>query len=228
MLDLQAQTNNQGARVIAASAALALLADARRQPRAALFDVRERGAFEQARLTRAEHLTDDTFSEHTAQLETQVPIVVYCERGDVAPDFARRFTERGFPEVYIVDGGFDALVDELHAEPNEQPVPSPQWEPATETGTDFSAEFLVGDLVYSTATILNDGGVPGWEVDAVIAVPGSRGVVVRCGKLEADPRQRLYVVRFENQDGVLGAPVGCLPDELTQTAPVVAPTLVSE
>jgi len=41
-------------------------------------------------------------------------------------------------------------------------------------------------------------------------------VVVQIGAAAADMRQEIILVRFEDADGVLGPPVGCLPEELTQ------------
>ncbi len=76
--------------------------------------------------------------------------------------------------------------------------------------------FIVGDLVFARTELHNDGGVPDLQPDALLAAPGTPGVVVRVGHLEADARQTLYVVRFEDAAGVLGPPVGCLPEELTQ------------
>jgi len=76
--------------------------------------------------------------------------------------------------------------------------------------------FIVGDLVFARETLSNDGGIPDVPPDAVLAAARTRGVVVRVGHVEAEPSQTLYVVRFEDEDGVLGPPVGCLPEELTQ------------
>jgi nitrogen fixation protein NifZ len=73
-------------------------------------------------------------------------------------------------------------------------------------------------MVFARVALHNDGGVPEAEAEALLATAGTRGVVVRVGHVEAEPRQTLYVVRFEGADGVLGPPVGCLPEELTQEA----------
>ncbi|MBL8489789.1 MAG: nitrogen fixation protein NifZ [Rhodocyclaceae bacterium] len=77
-------------------------------------------------------------------------------------------------------------------------------------------QYDIGDLVYSTAAIVNDGGIPEVAPDALLAIPGTRGVVVNWGHVEAEPEQEIYLVRFEDEKGVLGPPVGCLPEELTQ------------
>ncbi|HTY99072.1 MAG TPA: nitrogen fixation protein NifZ [Rhodocyclaceae bacterium] len=62
----------------------------------------------------------------------------------------------------------------------------------------------------------DDGGIPDIDADALLASPGSRGVVVKAGHVEAAPDQEIYLVRFEDANGVLGPPVGCLPEELIQ------------
>ncbi len=76
----------------------------------------------------------------------------------------------------------------------------------------------IGDLVWSATGITNDGGIPGVAPDALLAGPGTRGVVVNRGHVEAEPEQEIYLVRFEDDAGNLGPPVGCLPEELTQDA----------
>ncbi|HEY6896013.1 MAG TPA: nitrogen fixation protein NifZ [Rhodocyclaceae bacterium] len=74
----------------------------------------------------------------------------------------------------------------------------------------------VGEVVYSLEPIENDGGIPGIAEDALLATPGRRGVVVMYGHSQVDPSKEVYLVRFEDADGVLGPPVGVLPEELTQ------------
>lgn len=80
-----------------------------------------------------------------------------------------------------------------------------------------SAEaYEIGELVFCRELLRNDGGIPGVAADAVLATPGRRGVVVNAGHAEFDPGQAIYLVRFEAEGGLLGPPVGCLPEELTQ------------
>lgn len=79
--------------------------------------------------------------------------------------------------------------------------------------------FEIGEIVFCREFLINDGGIPGVAADAVLATPGRRGVVVNAGHAEFDPRQAIYLVRFEGEGGALGdlgPPVGCLPEELTQ------------
>lgn len=79
--------------------------------------------------------------------------------------------------------------------------------------------YEIGEVVFSRELLVNDGGIPDVAADAVLATPGRRGVVVNAGRAESDPQQTIYLVRFEGEGGalgVLGPPVGCLPEELTQ------------
>ncbi len=87
-----------------------------------------------------------------------------------------------------------------------------------------TVRYEVGDMVFAAEDILNDGGMPGIaEEEGLIAPAGMRGVVVHFGVAELDESQEIYLVQFENgPDGSLGAPVGCLPEELTQDEPVSA------
>ncbi|HET7542572.1 MAG TPA: nitrogen fixation protein NifZ [Polyangiaceae bacterium] len=83
-------------------------------------------------------------------------------------------------------------------------------------GGSTPVRYIVGDMVFAREALHNDGGIPDAEAQALLAPSGTRGVVVRVGHVEADPRQTLYLVAFEGADGELGPPIGCLPEELTQ------------
>ena len=83
-------------------------------------------------------------------------------------------------------------------------------------------EYEIGDIVFATEAIMNDGGVPDIDPEAVLATPGRRGVVVNFGHVEAAPEIEIYLVRFEDEKGDLGPPVGCMTDELTQNIEVAA------
>lgn len=77
-----------------------------------------------------------------------------------------------------------------------------------------SQQLNPGDVVYAATEIRNDGGIPDIAPDAVMAAPGTRGVVVNIGHLEHDRERELYLVRFEDAELNLGPPTGCWPEEL--------------
>ena len=74
----------------------------------------------------------------------------------------------------------------------------------------------LGDMVWSRSALCNDGTIPDVPGDAPLAAAGARGVIVKVGSLEEHPEIPIFLVRFEDADGVLGPPVGCLKAELTQ------------
>lgn len=82
----------------------------------------------------------------------------------------------------------------------------------------IATQYQVGDMVFASEDILNDGGMPGMDEDeGMIALAGTRGVVVHYGVAELDEREEIYLVQFETgPNGELGPPIGCLPEELTQ------------
>lgn len=72
-----------------------------------------------------------------------------------------------------------------------------------------------GDVVYASSHIINDGSIPALDESAMIAAPGTRGVIVNVGHLEDAPERELFLVRFEDADLNLGPPAGCWPEELS-------------
>lgn len=83
-------------------------------------------------------------------------------------------------------------------------------------------QYNLGDQVLAAIDLLNDplidtgeSGIPGIAPDALLAAAGTRGVVVSVGHAEADPKQDIYLVRFENgPGGTLAEPIGCLAEEI--------------
>lgn len=71
-----------------------------------------------------------------------------------------------------------------------------------------------GDVVYASSHIYNDGGIPGYEENALLASPGTRGVIIETGHLEDAPQRKVFLVRFEDAELNLGPPTGCWPEEL--------------
>lgn len=76
-----------------------------------------------------------------------------------------------------------------------------------------------GDAVYAASNIFNDGGISGVPDNARLAAPGTRGVIIKTGHLEAQPQRMIYLVRFEDSELNLGPLTGCWPEELTANAP---------
>ncbi len=71
-----------------------------------------------------------------------------------------------------------------------------------------------GDIVYAATTISNDGSLPDYPTEAILAEKGSRGVLINIGHYEEFPDTELFLVRFEDAEKNLGPAIGCLADEL--------------
>lgn len=79
-----------------------------------------------------------------------------------------------------------------------------------------------GDMLFAASEITNDGSVPDLPQGAVLATPGTRGVLINTGHLEEQPDVVIYLVRFEDDRHELGPPVGCWPEELSAEEPAPA------
>ncbi len=75
-------------------------------------------------------------------------------------------------------------------------------------------ELDLGDVVYAAHTIINDGSMPGSGEGEILAVAGSRGVIVMKGHIEEDHARHVFLVRFEDAELNLGRPIGCWVEDL--------------
>lgn len=88
------------------------------------------------------------------------------------------------------------------------------------------SRFQMGDMVYAAQDLYNESleetgesSIPGVEPDALLAAAGTRGVIVNVGHAKEMPDEEIYLVRFEvDAEGTLAEPVGCLSDELSESA----------
>jgi len=71
-----------------------------------------------------------------------------------------------------------------------------------------------GDMIYAARDIFNDGSIPDMDAGARIASSGCRGVLINTGHLEENENQAVYLVRFEDGEGLTAA-IGCWPEDLT-------------
>lgn len=74
-----------------------------------------------------------------------------------------------------------------------------------------------GDMIFAATDIYNDGSVPELPQNSRLATTGTRGVLINTGHLEEQPNIKLFLVRFEDANNELGPPIGCWPEELSET-----------
>jgi nitrogen fixation protein NifZ len=183
-----------------------------------LLDVRDGPSFARSHLEGAKHFDQTLIPELLRDTPKTANVVVYCYHGNASQGVAGLFGSSGFGSAFSVDGGFEALLREHKRRLAPDDVPGTP-ELATPT-----RPHIVGDCVYAREAIQNDGGIPNLPSDALVAAAGARGVVVQVGHTEADPKQTLYAVRFEDAEGNLGPLVGCLPEELRSAEESPAPS----
>ena len=80
----------------------------------------------------------------------------------------------------------------------------------------------IGDIVYAATTITNDGSIPEGIEGDILAEAGTRGVITMMGHVEEQPERSVFLVRFEDKEMNMGAPIGCWVEDL-----MVEPKLVS-
>lgn len=79
-----------------------------------------------------------------------------------------------------------------------------------------ASKAVPGDIVFAAEDLVNDGSHPAFEANATLVVRGTRGVVVQAGYTQLPPEREVLLVRFEDDSGDLGAPIGCWAEEVTQ------------
>jgi len=78
-----------------------------------LIDVREPFEYEIARIDGAKLIPLGEISERLNELSGERPIVVHCHTGKRSAQAVRLLRQRGFANVYNLEGGIDAWSDQI-------------------------------------------------------------------------------------------------------------------
>ena len=78
-----------------------------------LVDVREPFEYEIARIDGAQLIPLGEIADRTEELQREQPIVVHCHSGTRSAQAVRLLKQRGFSNVYNLDGGIDAWSDQI-------------------------------------------------------------------------------------------------------------------
>ncbi|HEY5715903.1 MAG TPA: thiosulfate sulfurtransferase GlpE [Psychromonas sp.] len=71
-----------------------------------LVDIRDRASFASEHPEGAFHLTNETVGEFMKKVDINTPVFVICYHGNSSKGAAQYLCERGYLDVYSVDGGF--------------------------------------------------------------------------------------------------------------------------
>jgi thiosulfate sulfurtransferase len=74
---------------------------------AALVDIRDPQSFEQAHITDAVRLDNDSLQGYVDNADKQAPLIVCCYHGNSSQPAAAYLASLGFDQVYSLDGGFE-------------------------------------------------------------------------------------------------------------------------
>ncbi len=74
---------------------------------ATLADIRDPDSFASAHIENAQHLTNTSIEDFVRENDLDKPLVVYCYHGNSSQPASAYLFERGFEQVYSVDGGFE-------------------------------------------------------------------------------------------------------------------------
>lgn len=75
---------------------------------ATLADIRDEQSFRQSRIENAVHLDNTSLQDFIANADPDKPLVIYCYHGNSSLSAAQFLFEKGFEEVYSMDGGFES------------------------------------------------------------------------------------------------------------------------
>lgn len=74
-----------------------------------LVDLRKADAYEQDRIKGARNFRPKEITSKYTKLRTDQSVYLYCQNGKVSKRIAKKLAKQAFPDIYILDGGFDAI-----------------------------------------------------------------------------------------------------------------------
>lgn len=72
-----------------------------------IVDIRDLPTFNNGHITNAEHLDNHSMAAFINDTEQDLPLIVCCYHGNSSQSAGAYLAERGFEEVYSLDGGYE-------------------------------------------------------------------------------------------------------------------------
>lgn len=76
-----------------------------------VLDVRDARSFDQSHIDGAQHVTSANLSAVLGTIPKTRPVLIYCYHGNASREYGQILSDFGFPEVYSLDGGYEAWRD---------------------------------------------------------------------------------------------------------------------
>ena len=71
-------------------------------------DIRDEQSFQMGRIPNSQHLSQTNLQEYLESADLDKPLLVCCFHGNSSQPTAEFLSEKGFEDVYSIDGGFEA------------------------------------------------------------------------------------------------------------------------
>ncbi|WP_026608220.1 ankyrin repeat domain-containing protein [Methylocapsa acidiphila] len=88
-----------------------------------VLDVRDEASYAKGHIDGARRAGRDNLHEFLTGAPKDMPVLVYCRKGNSSQDFAKTFADLGFTQALSLDGGYDAWV-EAHRDPAHAAAPA--------------------------------------------------------------------------------------------------------
>ncbi|MCB1616744.1 MAG: thiosulfate sulfurtransferase GlpE [Pseudomonadales bacterium] len=72
-----------------------------------LLDIRDGHAYRNAHIENAVHIEEINVDDFVDNTDKNLPLIIYCYHGHSSLSAAAYFVEKGFRDVYSMDGGFE-------------------------------------------------------------------------------------------------------------------------
>ena len=74
---------------------------------ATIIDVRDPQSYSIGHIENAVHVSNENIQQFIAGTNKSKPLIIYCYRGNSSQDVAQYLSDKGFLDVYSMDGGFE-------------------------------------------------------------------------------------------------------------------------
>ncbi len=89
---------------------------------ALVLDVRDADSYRRGHIEGSQLATEENFSAYLSAAPKDRPIIIYCYHGISSRAYAKRFAERGFSDVFSLDGGYEAWAAAERSERKPEPA----------------------------------------------------------------------------------------------------------
>ena len=86
------------------------------QGNAQFVDIRDENAYHAGHIPHAQHLSQSNLQTFLESADLDKPLLVCCYHGNSSQPTAQFLYEKGFEEVYSIDGGFEAWKQQYESE----------------------------------------------------------------------------------------------------------------